>query len=71
MKLNQNRSQLRGKELDEDCHGAVTSTNEFGINDNKIFCFGINDSSTESLIEKCINCRAHVSNVELLESEEE
>jgi len=39
MKLNQNRSQLRGKELDEDCHGAVISTNEFGINDNRKFCF--------------------------------
>ena len=60
------RVDLRGKRLDEDCRKARISTNECGINDDRKFCLGLIEMSTECLIEKCIKCNAHVSNVKML-----
>lgn len=71
MKLNQNRGQLRGKKLDKDCYKATTSTNECGHHDNRKFCLGLNDASTDYLLQKCIECGAHVSNAEMVGSEGE
>lgn len=61
MNLNQNRAQLRGKKLDEDCYIANISTNECGIKDNRKFCLGLDDASTKCLLPKCRECNAHVS----------
>jgi len=61
MKLNQNRTQLRGKKLDRDCCKANISTNECGIEDNRKYCYGLEDASTECLLPKCRECGAHVS----------
>jgi hypothetical protein len=58
MNLNQNRAQLRGRELDDDCHKANISTNECGIKDNRKFCYGLEDAC---LLPKCRKCGAHVS----------
>lgn len=33
------RAKLRGKKLDEDCKGACTSTNEYGPDDDRVFCY--------------------------------
>ena len=54
------RSELRGKSLMAHCYKAGTTRNEFGKEDNRIFCYGLNDSSTEELIEECKNCKANV-----------
>lgn len=70
-KINQNRSELRGKKLDRDCHGATISTNECGWDDDRKFCLGLNDASTDCLLEKCIDCGAHVSNAEFAAEREE
>lgn len=47
------RAKLRGKKLDEDCKIACTSTNEYGQDDDRVFCYGLVDCSTDELIEKC------------------
>lgn len=52
------RAKLRGKKLDEDCKRAYTSTNEYGQDDDRVFCYGLVDYSTDELIEKCKNCKA-------------
>ena len=52
---------LRGEKLDDDCKKANT-TNEYGPQDNRLFCYGLVDCSTESYLEKCINCGAFVDN---------
>jgi hypothetical protein len=56
------RRQLRGKKLDDDCKKANTTTNEYGQYDNRQFCYGLIDRSTESHLEKCKECRAFVDN---------
>ena len=71
MTLNQNRGQLRGEKLDKDCYKAQISTHECGIKDNRKFCYGLIDASTECLLPKCIECGAHVSNATMIESEGE
>lgn len=56
------RAKLRGRKLDEDCKRACTSTNEYGPDDDRVFCYGLVDYSTDELIEKCKNCKAYVFN---------
>ena len=53
-----NRAKIRGKKLDEDCKRAYTTTNEYGSDDDRVFCYGLIDYSTDDLIEKCRNCKA-------------
>lgn len=52
------RAKLRGKKLDADCKRACTSTNEYGPDDDRVFCYGLISYSTDELIEKCKNCKA-------------
>ena len=61
-----NRAILRGEKLDDDCKKANTLTNEYGPQDNRLFCYGLVDCSTESYLEKCINCEALVDNAKPL-----
>lgn len=52
------RAKLRGKKLDEDCKSCCTSSHEYGPDDDRVFCYGLVDYSTDELIEKCKNCKA-------------
>ena len=61
------RSLLRGKPLSVICMTANTTKHEFGKNDNRIFCYGLNDSSTEELIDECKKCKANVIYAEPIE----
>ena len=61
------RAKLRGKKLDEDCKRACTSTNEYGSDDDRVFCYGLVDCSNDDLIEKCRNCKALAYNATPLE----
>ena len=56
------RRVLRGGKLDNDCRKARILTNEYGIHDNRCFCSGIIDFSTESYLEKCVICGAFIDN---------
>lgn len=56
------RAKLRGKKLDEDCKKTYTSSHEYGLDDDRVFCYGRVDYSTDELIEKCKNCKALVWN---------
>lgn len=42
------RAKLRGKKLDADCKNAKITTNECGTEDNRKFCYGLLDMSTET-----------------------
>lgn len=56
------RAKLRGKPLDKDCYGAIRSRHEYGLQDDRIFCYGLMDLMTEELLDKCKECKAHVDN---------
>lgn len=57
------RAQLRGKELDEDCRRAHTTRHEYGPEDNRVFCYGL-ERQPGSCEEKCGTCAAFVWNAE-------
>lgn len=61
------RAVMRGKPLDEDCKTANVSKHEYGLNDNRCFCYGLyvpfNDWEIQ---EKCLECKAYVENAEPL-----
>ena len=46
------RADLRGKPLDKDCKIAKISTNEYGPEDNRKYCYGGIEMSTEETLEK-------------------
>ncbi len=54
------RAKLRGKPLDKDCKKANRTTNEWGPEDNRVFCYGLIDYTTESFLPKCRECKANV-----------
>ena len=56
------RAQLRGASLDSDCKMAEISKHESGPDDNRCFCYGLIDLSTEFPLDKCRNCGAYVMN---------
>lgn len=66
-----NRAQLRGKPLDILCKRARTTSNEYGPDDNRVFCYGLADCMTEELLDCCKNCKAYVGNAEPPEEESE
>ncbi len=55
------RATLRGSKLEKFCQKAKTSCNEFGLHDNRVYCYGLIDNSTEELIKECKHCKAHVN----------
>lgn len=64
-----NRSELRGKRLNENCYKAKISKYEYGRNDKRKFCYGLIDMMTDELIDECKECKAHVNYAEsILES---
>ncbi len=42
-----NRAIQRGKPLDKDCYGCKTTTGEYGQNDDRVFCYGLEDRRTD------------------------
>lgn len=65
----QNRAKLRGRKLDKDCHAAKTSRHEYGLQDDRVFCYGTLESMTEELLKKCEICGALVYNSSPLQKE--
>ena len=61
------RETLRGKHLDPMCKIAHTTTNEYGPNDKRVFCYGILNAMTEETTEWCKKCGAFVGNETPLE----
>ena len=62
------RAELRGKPLDVDCMLACRTTNEYGIKDDRVFCYGLyEDMSDWKIQRKCRECKAYVDNAEPLE----
>ena len=56
------RAQLRGQPLDPLCKLAHTTTNEYGPDDKRVFCYGIEDAMTEEPEELCLKCGAFIRN---------
>ena len=57
------RPMLRGSPLDPECRKAYLTHNEYGPDDNRVFCFGICDDMTDWKIQdKCLQCGAYVGN---------
>lgn len=56
------RAQLRGAPLEKDCHMAYTTTNEFGSDDNRVFCYGLYEDMADVTLEMCLSCRAYYEN---------
>lgn len=58
---------MRGKPLDEDCKTANVSKHEYGLNDNRRFCYGLYVPCNDWEIQhKCLECKAYVENAEPL-----
>lgn len=63
------RKQMRGKPLDPLCKKAHTTTNEYGLDDKRVFCYGIWESRTDEPVEMCRVCKAFVRNEEPVKEE--
>lgn len=65
------RATLRGTPLDKECKRANTTTHEYGLEDNRVFCYGLyapfSDSEIGDIDKKCLNCKAYVLNATPLE----
>lgn len=64
------RAELRGNRIDRDCIEIAKPTKEFP-DDNRRFCTGIVDASTEALLPKCKICKAHWEYAEPISKEAE
>lgn len=60
------RAIQRGKPLDKDCLGCKTTTGEYGQNDDRVFCYGLEDRRTDEPLPKCKECGAYVYNAKPL-----
>ena len=57
------RAAQRGKPLDGDCYKARISKHEYGMNDNRCFCYGLcAPHSVYEVHTKCLECGAYVDN---------
>lgn len=64
------RAELRGEPLDPECYRANRTTHEDGVEDNRIFCYGLFREQSESEVcDKCLKCKAFVENAEPLKGE--
>lgn len=61
------RAQLRGKSLSPMCKKAHTTTNEYGLEDKRVFCYGLWEPMTEEPFDDCKLCGAFVRNETPLE----
>lgn len=66
------RAMLRGKPLDDDCRRANHTTHEYGIKDDRVFCYGLYKEQSETEIcDECLKCKAFINNAEPLKEEGE
>ena len=56
------REQLRGKPLFNECNKARQVNYLYGIGDNRIFCYGLLDSTGKRIATMCLNCKAYAYN---------
>ena len=56
------RAAQRGKPLDKDCYKAHISKHEYGMNDNRCFCYGLIDLMYDDYLQKCRECGAWAYN---------
>ena len=62
------REKLRGKPLDSDCMRANKTTHEYGMKDDRVYCYGLyEDMSDWEIRKKCRECGAYVDNAKPLE----
>ena len=48
------RAKLRGKPIDSDCMRAHRTTHEYGVKDDRVYCYGLyEDMSDWKIREKC------------------
>ena len=60
------RAELRGKPLEPECKKANTTTNEYGKDDNRVYCYGLFQNNIHGfgswIADCCRNCKAYVEN---------
>ena len=61
------RAKLKCKPLDRDCMRANKTTHEYGIKDDRVYCYGLyEDMSDWEIRKKCRKCGAYVDNATIL-----
>ena len=57
------RAELRGNPLDKECYTANITSHEYGIDDDRVFCYGLfKEQSVTEICNKCLKCKAFVGN---------
>ena len=56
------RDKVRGKLLEHNCYDAKVSRYEYGPDDPRCFCYGLQDAMTDEYLPQCKSCKAFVSN---------
>lgn len=57
------RAQLRWQPLDALCRMAHTTTNEYGPDDKRVFCYGLIDATNDEPDRLCAMCGAFIRNM--------
>lgn len=65
------RAAQRGSHLDKNCYRATISNHEYGLADDRKFCYGLSDGYPDELLEKCKKCGAYCKNATPLILKEE
>lgn len=66
------RAKLRGKPLDTDCRKAMRTSREYGLQDTRVFCYGLYKEMSDCEVQhKCRECGAYYVNAEPPRSEVE
>lgn len=65
-----NRAQLRGKPLEWFCKSAVTTTHEYSVTDERVFCTGMINLMDDEPLDECIQCGAFIRNMKPPKEEE-
>ncbi len=60
------RAKLRGKPLEPYCKKARTTTHEYGLEDNRVYCYGLYQNQIngtyDGIAECCRKCKACIDN---------
>lgn len=56
------REDLRGKPLLKECNKARQVNYLYGIDDKRILCYGLLDSTGKNIASMCLNCKAYAYN---------
>ena len=61
------RKHLRTAPLHPFCIKAHTTRHEYGLDDNRVYCYGVIDKMTDEYLIACKRCKAFVNNSTPLE----